>query len=306
MCTHKQQQQQRSGNKKRCMKVIISIIVLVVSIAVLIGLGIMFHNKKEIEIKSPPEPKQTAAPPFKRSHFNPQPAHQSPQRSSNHSKFTKHVTAYREYHDNVHPSFKGNDLEFFEIRGNNQELPDNLIEHLRQYPVIDDYGKTLNYPKGILQDFETPTIFFHGTNKIDPWDFDPKQHKQLWLISLTQQNQRNFYWPLAGHCAGDKGWIIIFQLIEEEKVKMEEFNHRLVPDNLLQSETIIGRTGYTFGYEPSQHERQNGFNRWVHPDAYICTEACMKSKRAKWKILRAYQRFPGLPLYRRIWRWMMD
>ena len=248
-------------------------------------------------------PKKSKVPPLKRSHFNPQPAYQSPKHSS--KKFTKKVTAYRGYLGNVHPSFKGNHLEFFEIRGNNQQLPDNLIEHLRQYPVIDDFGKTLDYPNGMLQDYQTPTIFFHGTavyhsngkKGAEPWDFDPKKHKQLWLMSLTQQNQRDFYWPLADHCAGDKGWIIIFQLIEEEKVKMEEFNNMLVPDDLLQSSTLIGRTGYGT-YQPSQHERQNGFNRWVHPDCYICTEACMAAKDGKWKMLRVYKRVPA-PVWNR-------
>ena len=246
--------------------------------------------------------------PHRNSHFLQPSEHdnQSPQLVSRHSpKFTKHVSAYRHPNHcagNVHPDFRSTNLEFFNIRGDKTQLPNNLIEHLQLYPIIDHFGRTLRWPGGILQYYKSPTIFLHGTagfypegklgagkTGAEPWDFMPEIQKELWLIALTQQNQRNLYWPLADHCAGDNGWIIVFQLIGEETVDIREFDCKTVPWECRFSTTLIGRTGYG-QYYPTELEYSNGFDKWKHPDAYICTKSCMKQKMGKWKMLRAYKR----------------
>lgn len=313
-----QKQQQRSGNKNNWMKVIIILlIVLAVSIAASIGLVTHFRgnqNKKNDDIQNKPLTRPMV---FASSLNDPSsmesclesddsdlPTAESPQRLfveppfvEPPQKFTENVVGYTGYSANIHPLFDSDRFEYFEIRGNDWEFTDNLIEHLRQYPVVSFNGKVLEYPNGILQDYRMPKIFFHGTNKVDPWGYKPWIAEDLWLTSLTQQNQRSFVWPLS--YSGRFGWIIIFELIGySEGVRIQRFDSRYVPPYLRDYVALVGRTGYC-NYSPSDDEIRNGFNWYVHPDAYICTERCMEDKRGRWKILRAYKRVENV----RRWYW---
>ena len=114
----------------------------------------------------------------------------------------------------------------------------------------------------------------------------------IFISEQAFQNRENLIWPVW-YSKGD-GWIIIFELVdnEDEQVRIGyPFHDGDVPPSLMTSTRLIGRTKYPTYYGwTSEKEKKNGFNNLVHPDAYVCTAACMKEKKGKWKMLRIHKR----------------